>query len=145
MRPLPTDRKSLAPLNRGLIVTTTLTALVVAAVAFIGLQNRNDEAWIRHSLAVRSNLLGVVGAVLDAETAQRGYLLTGRSLYLAPYTEGFDAVPQRLDQLSVLVSDNPQQSQELAQLRRLAIEKLMNCARRLRKMRPATMTQPCRS
>jgi hypothetical protein len=36
MRPLLTDQKSLAPLNRGLVVTTTLTALVVAAVVFIG-------------------------------------------------------------------------------------------------------------
>ena len=124
MRSLPTDQKSLAPLNRGLIVTTTLTALVVAAVVFIGLQNRGNEAWVRHSLTVRSNLLGVVGAVRDADLAQRGYLLTGRSLYLAPYTEAVEAIPQRLDQLSVLVSDNPHQSQELAQLRHLATEKL---------------------
>ena len=124
MRPLPTDQKSLAPLNRGLVVTTTLTALVVAAVVFIGLRNRGDEAWVRHSLTVRSNLLGVVGAVRDAKSAQRGYLLTERSLYLAPYTEAVEAIAQSLDQLSVLVSDNSQQSQELAQLRRLATEKL---------------------
>jgi CHASE3 domain sensor protein len=96
----------------------------VAAVVFISLRNRGDEAWVRHSLTVRSNLLGVVGAVRDAESAQRGYLLTERNLYLAPYTEAVEAIAQSLDQLSVLVSDNSQQSQELAQLRRLATEKL---------------------
>jgi CHASE3 domain sensor protein len=99
MRPLPTSQNSLAPLNRGLTVTTTLTALVVAAVAFIGLQNRGHEAWVRHSLAVRSNLLGVAAAVRDAESAQRGYLLTGRSLYRV----NFIGKPFTLDQLAAKV------------------------------------------
>lgn len=66
---------------------------------FIGLQNRGDEAWVRHSLAVRSDLLGVAAAVRDAESAQRGYLLTGRSLYRV----NFIGKPFTLDQLAAKV------------------------------------------
>lgn len=124
MRLLPTDHKSLAPLDRGLIATTALTALIVAAIGFAGLQNKSDEAWVNHSLSIRAGLLSVLSLVQDAETAQRGYLLTGRSLYLAPYRAAFDELPQKLDQLGALISDNPQQSQALDQLRRLAGEKL---------------------
>jgi CHASE3 domain sensor protein len=81
----------------------------VAAIALVGFQNKGDDAWVNHSLSVRSDLLSVLSLVRDAETAQRGYLLAGRSLYLAPYTAAVEELPQRLDHLDALISDNPQQ------------------------------------
>jgi CHASE3 domain sensor protein len=102
MRPLPSDRASLILLNRGLIVTTVLTALIVFANAIIGVESRRDDEWVAHSLALRSNLESFMGLMREAETGQRGYLLTGRSLYLEPYRAAIEQLPQALDRLTAL-------------------------------------------
>jgi CHASE3 domain sensor protein len=124
MRPLPSNQKSLTLLNRGLIVTTVLTALIVFASAIIGIESRRDNQWVAHSLAVRSTLGDFMGLMREAETGQRGYLLTGRSLYLEPYRAAIEQLPQTLDRLAALVSDSPQQSQAVSRLRALTDEKI---------------------
>ena len=83
--PALTDPKPLALLNRSLVVTTVLAALIVAASFWLDARNNSDDEWVVHSLAVRDQLTRVLSLVQSAETGQRGYLLTGRDDYLAPY------------------------------------------------------------
>jgi signal transduction histidine kinase/CheY-like chemotaxis protein len=124
MRPLSSNQTSLTLLNRGLIVTTVLTALIVLASAITGVESGRDNQWVAHSLAVRSTLENFMGLMREAETGQRGYLLTGRSLYLEPYRAAIEQLPQTLDRLAALVSDSPHQSQAVTRLRALADEKI---------------------
>ena len=55
---------------------------------------------------MRNQLSAVVILVQRVETSQRGYLLTGRDVYLAPFETAADELPQELDKLSALVADN---------------------------------------
>jgi CHASE3 domain sensor protein len=124
VRPQLNDPKPLALLNRSLLVTAALAALMLAAVFWLGARNRSDAEWVAHSLAVRGQLTQVLNQVQSAETGQRGYLLTGRDVYLGPYNRALELLPQGLDQLAELVSDNPRQHPPLAELRQLVRDKL---------------------
>ena len=78
------EPKPLALLNRSLVVTTMLAALIVGAAFWLGARNESDDEWVQHSLEVRAQLVRVLSLVQSAETGQRGYLLTGQDLYLDP-------------------------------------------------------------
>lgn len=118
-----TTAKPLAPLNRTLVATTVLAALIVAVVFWLDARNKSDDQWVVHSLAIRAQLMRVLALVQSAETGQRGYLLTGRDDYLAPYDQAFEQVPASLDRLSHLVY-NEQRQQQVIELRRLVSAKL---------------------
>ncbi|UPT64297.1 MAG: CHASE3 domain-containing protein [Hyphomonadaceae bacterium JAD_PAG50586_4] len=54
---------------------------------------------VRESLATRSHLRMLLRGLQDAETGQRGYLLTGDESYLEPYLTSREDVPTRIDAL----------------------------------------------
>ena len=118
-----TTAKPLAPLNRTLVATTVLAALIVAVVFWLDARNKSDDEWVVHSLAIRDQLTRVLSLVQSAEAGQRGYLLTGRDNYLAPYDQAVEQVPASLDRLSHLVV-NEQRQQQVMELRRLVSTKL---------------------
>lgn len=77
------------------------------------------ERWVSHTHQVLGKLEDVLADIAMAETAQRGYLLTGQESYLEPYyieTRETEQVIQRLQQLTV---DNPDQQRRLDTLESL--------------------------
>jgi len=66
----------------------------------------------------------VLAAVQDAETGQRGFLLTGRASYLDPYHHAAARVSSVLDRLGELGRDTPWLREEAAPLFKLVPEKL---------------------
>jgi signal transduction histidine kinase len=60
----------------------------------------------------------------DAETGQRGYLITGEESYLAPYQSAVDEVGNTVKQLHDLARQDPDQERELAALEPLKEAKL---------------------
>src|SRR2546422_8623709 len=66
----------------------------------------------------------VATRLVDAETGQRGYLLTGDETYLEPYREAVKNLDQVLGQLKVLSADNPKQQKHLQELEPLIEKKL---------------------
>jgi signal transduction histidine kinase len=95
-----------------------LLLLVCAAVAAIvvALASAGAERWAAHSLEVRRVQAVTFSALQDAETAQRGYLLTADPAYLQPYNEAHDRLPVLKDQLRGLVADNAAQRRRVADL-----------------------------
>lgn len=57
---------------------------------------------------VRVNNLTVLRLVIDAETGQRGYLLTGRKEYLQPYNTAIREVNRLLAELDLYYSQDPE-------------------------------------
>jgi signal transduction histidine kinase len=66
----------------------------------------------------------VLETLLNAETGQRGYLLTGNARYLAPFAAGTATINRDLDNLDVLERDNADVRADLARLRILSSEKM---------------------
>lgn len=80
------------------------------------LQTSNEA--IRHTHTVLIALDDLLSTTQDAETGQRGYLLTGAASYLDPYVRAAQDVTQRLDVVEELTRDNPTQRANLVPLQR---------------------------
>ena len=55
----------------------------------------------------------------DAETGQRGFLLTGKEEFLEPYTQALRSIDAEYERLQRLTDDNVRQEERLARLRPL--------------------------
>ncbi|WP_406694136.1 CHASE3 domain-containing protein [Singulisphaera sp. Ch08] len=62
-----------------------------------------------HSRAIMNEASNIIAAMRDAESGQRGYLLTGSDSYLEPYHKALDALPLQLDRLQTLTANNSDQ------------------------------------
>jgi signal transduction histidine kinase len=84
---------------------------------------------VRHALEVESQLNRVQTLVTDAETGQRGYLLTGRDVYLQPFLDAKNQVLGQIDTLAQQTAGDPDQQDRAGNLRTLAIAKLAELER----------------
>lgn len=83
-----------------------------------------DEQWVAHTWQVKQAAEQVLSSMKDAETGDRGYLLTGDPAYLAPYTLARSVMPAELASLQQLTVDNTTQQQTIADVRRLIAMRL---------------------
>ncbi|NTJ44436.1 histidine kinase [Agrobacterium larrymoorei] len=65
---------------------------------------------------VRASILDVLTTVQDAETGQRGFLLTGEEKYLTPYREAETALNEKLARLSQRMDNGPEYTASLSNL-----------------------------
>lgn len=87
---------------------------------------RNAELDTTRQIVDGSNDL--LSLLKDAETGQRGYLLTGEEEYLAPYREALVEIPARLSALSAATAGRPDQTHRLESLKPLINDKLAELA-----------------
>jgi len=105
-----------------------IVALAVAATGIAGIVQLR-EARQAGDLARRTQqALGAIAQVeidlTNAETGQRGYLLTGDPAYLLPYEQGKAAVQQSLQRLHRLTGTSQSQQARLRQVEALVTTKL---------------------
>ncbi len=96
-----------------------LLLLVAAATIWIGISSRNYNMLVAHTLRVRSAAYLLLTLVQDAETGQRGYLLTNDPTYLVPYHDGADHAFAALEDLESLTRGNTTDAEVTATLRPL--------------------------
>lgn len=102
----------------GLLVAF-VTATVVAAS---GLESAGRL--VSHAEEVRLTTEHLVNLLADAETGQRGFIITNDPAYLDPYTSARQELPQKLEKLVALTAEDTTQRARAAELRRLADVKL---------------------
>ncbi len=85
---------------------------------------RDAEGRVAHTYQVINSADSVLSLMKDAETGERGFLLTGDETYLAPYNSAMAALPGALKELKGLTSDNSQQQARCDQINRLTDERL---------------------
>ena len=109
-------------------VGLVLSCVVIAGVAWISLSRMNrlqeETRRARHTLAVREETEIVLGLVKDAETGQRGYVITGDPGYLAPFAQAVTNLPDALAALRRLTVEGPAQQERLRRLEALIGQKL---------------------
>jgi PAS domain S-box-containing protein len=81
-------------------------------------------SWVAHTREVQTRLEEVLSLLKDAETSQRGYMLTADPAYLAPYRDADRVLPGSLQALQRLTADNPTQQARLPRLHDLVAAKL---------------------
>jgi methyl-accepting chemotaxis protein len=84
--------------------------VIVGAVSYRSVTKQTEAAtWVAHTREVQNQLTQLLSNLQDAETGQRGYVITGVDSYLAPYTDGTARAEENRRHLAELVSDNPRQ------------------------------------
>ncbi|NVE00708.1 CHASE3 domain-containing protein [Massilia sp. BJB1822] len=78
---------------------------------------------VTHTHKVLEQATSLLSQVKDAETGQRGYLLTGDPAYLEPFELASAGVTPVLAELRVLTADNPNQQPRLSQAEALTTAK----------------------
>lgn len=116
----PANRWAVAGLMAGIVFF-----VLSAAIAYFNIANmRASDNAIRKTHTVLNALDDMLSATLDAETGQRGYLLTGREAYLEPYFEGAALARTKLGVLQTTMRGDPVQEDNVEQLERNVEQKL---------------------
>ena len=96
-----------------LAISLPLAMLASAILIFINeasfQQSTTAVASMEQAQQTRSAINRLVRQILEAETGQRGFLLTGDERYLEPYNAATADINQNLDQLRQLVAPYPEQ------------------------------------
>ncbi len=76
---------------------------------------------IAHKYAIIGGLNNLLSNLKDAETGQRGFIITGRANYLEPYLNALDRTKQNISVLKELMQHSPKEQEKLG-----VIETLIN-------------------
>ncbi|WP_414586559.1 sensor histidine kinase [Scytonema sp. PCC 10023] len=83
-----------------------------------------NQRSVTHTHEVLTELEQTLSTLKDAETGQRGYLLTGNENYLQPYQRAIAQISTAIDSLTKLTADNPKYEQPLYILQQRITAKL---------------------
>src|SRR4051812_36034472 len=101
-------RAILPPKSFFALAAALLAVVVIAVLSYRSLEQRQTAAAaVRHSGQVQRAVWRFVSVASDAETGQRGFLLTSDEHYLAPYEQARGMLPDLIADLSRLVAANP--------------------------------------
>ena len=105
-----------------------VSALTLIIVAVGGYQNIHrlieTNAEVTHTQRVRRELSDLLSMLKDAETGQRGYVITGADSFLEPYHAAVEHIDASFEGIRQLVADDPEQQRRLDALRPVIDAKL---------------------
>ncbi len=116
--------KPLLFLYWSLLATTVLAALLAIGTFWLVSQARSEDGWLHHTLAVRNQIDQVLILMQRAEGSARGYLLSDDDALLDPYKQSVYDLAPAIDSLDQLIIDNPHQRAAVADLRRIASQRI---------------------
>jgi CheY-like chemotaxis protein/CHASE3 domain sensor protein len=106
-------------------VAAVFAVLAICLFSYRALEGRTAGARrITGTLEAIASLERVLSRLKDAETGQRGYLLTGSEKYLEPYDAAVSALPTDLETARGAILGDPAQQQRLARAQSLVEDKL---------------------
>jgi len=112
----------LGPLGRTVApFLSSAIVLIFGVLAYRGVQNtRVAEGLVAHTHQVIETNDAVLARIVDAETGERGYIITGDSAFLDPYRGAEQDAIAHIDALRRLTADNPAQQARIDTLASLA-------------------------
>ncbi|MCX2757911.1 CHASE3 domain-containing protein [Vibrio sp. Sgm 22] len=107
-------------LQKKLLVSFLIPITLMVIVSFSVYENTQsivkDNHWVVHTHKAIARAQELLNLVVDMETGQRGYLITGDSVFLEPYHLALDVWRQKMQSLLTQVSDNPPQVERLKRI-----------------------------
>ena len=103
---------------KSIFVISIFTIFFISVVTYkhISLVN-NSFRWVNHSYEINLELERLVSHLKDAETGQRGFLLTQDSAYLAPYLHSKIKIETSFAKVKAFTKNNPLQQQNIRALK----------------------------
>ncbi|HXF24505.1 MAG TPA: CHASE3 domain-containing protein [Gemmatimonadaceae bacterium] len=102
-----------------------IVVLVIGVITYNGIvQARDAGVWVEHTHQTIDRTRATLSDLKDAETGQRGFILTGDEAYLEPYTNALTALAADTSALRLLTADNQVQQRYLDELAPLVTARL---------------------
>ena len=115
--------------KRNLVIGFGISLLLLIASAIASYFSINNLLYsarmVNHTNEVAMKLEGVMGILRDAETGQRGFLLTNDRRFLDSYTGSYEKVTLAVDNIQQLTIDNLPQQRDCDTLRSIAQQRLI--------------------
>jgi|GEM_PF-5535638 len=99
-----------------LLVAVGLTIIGFTLNTINSTRLRNNTDQVTHTYRVLNGTANFLSTVKDAETGQRGFIITGEEQYLEPYLKSKENSVALLQGLQTLTADNPVQQQRLSMI-----------------------------
>lgn len=88
--------------------------LATSSASFISIKKQLDNrAEVIHTQRLIQSLNQIMSDLQNAETGQRGYLLTGQRNFLEPYYYSVNALPASIKEVRFLIHNNERQTQQI--------------------------------
>ncbi|MGE0500609.1 MAG: CHASE3 domain-containing protein [Rhizobiaceae bacterium] len=110
------------------LIFAILVALVGTRSVLIESQETNNQA-VRAAFDLDRHIVEVLSLLQDAETGQRGYLLTSEDAYLEPYRHAAEALPGQIAAVRDATKADPSRLQRIDRLDVATNEKLAELGR----------------
>ena len=102
------------------VVVVTIGAVVILVT--LGTLTGKFSFMVEHDLPVLANAARLEKLMVDMETGERGFLITGKEEFLEPYRAGLKEFDALIATQKELVSDNPPQVERLEEIQKLKDE-----------------------
>lgn len=110
-----------------IFVLSLFMIIFIAGLGYKQITNLSASTdMVIHTYKVNVELEQILSYLKDAETGQRGFIITQDSLYLKPFLEGRKKVNNSFAELKYLTADNPEQQENLKELSFLIDKRLDN-------------------
>jgi signal transduction histidine kinase/DNA-binding response OmpR family regulator/CHASE3 domain sensor protein len=115
----------------------SLLLLVISSiVSYISITNLlNSSELVDHSSQVIQSLETVISTMKDAETGQRGFLLTGRDEFLEPYNGSYDKALLNTNKAADLTVDNARQQENVRVIKDIMLKRMTGLEQMINKKR----------
>lgn len=114
---MPASHRYRYPIGLALLCIFILLIWALRYASSIPQRQKEHGEWVAHTYQLLNELALLELHVTQAETGQRGYLLTGDRAYLTPYNLAVERINADMDRISQLCSANPSQQQQLLDIR----------------------------
>lgn len=111
-----------------ILIGFAIALLLIVGLGIYNFQNKQKQLessrWVNHTNEVLYHSELLLSTVIDLETGQRGYALSGKEEFLQPYSIAEDSLAKRLQFLLLLTKDNTRQYQRILTLEKLIQKKV---------------------
>jgi len=119
------DRKWI--LGPGSLMAFSLASAIILISTFVTFLNvgwiAGNEEQVVHTHKVLHEIESLLTDLVDAETSQRGYILTGDEVHLTRYRQSLSTVDGHVDTIEMSTDDNDKQQGNLERLRKRIVDR----------------------
>lgn len=116
-------------IQKNIVAGFGLVLLLIGSLGWISNRSTrqfiDNSRWVSHTHEALEKLEGILSLMKDVETGQHGYVVTGNERYLEPYEATKSEIGSALEDLQVLMADDPDQQQKIELLRRLGTQRIL--------------------
>jgi len=117
---------------RSFLIALSCAIAIGTTALWLQIESNTAQVSVDHDQSILHAVDQVLQSEVNAETGQRGYLITGKPAYLLPYNVGLAAVQGNIELLQSLLPDTPANRAGIARLRSLSAFKLLEMADTIR-------------